>query len=274
MLQKTFSIYGDEIENTQFFIEIGRKHIACFSKNISANALTALEFFQLDEYDVNEFDTVLYEVKNNSRLFTTKFETTNLVWNTAECICIPKTYSEATSDHDFFNLMYGEKQETTLFADAITDCMVVARIDNHLINSIRNYFPDAHYFHQFYFLIKNIQHKNREGNAIHLVFYPDYFTILASKNSQLQLIQTIAYNTPEEVLYFTLNVQQQYQMVPEDTIVEAYGFIVQGSALYTILMQYLQHFSIVAASAENFAAEGFAENPFHFFQHFLNYDPS
>ncbi len=271
MLQKTFGIYGEGLDGSALFIEVGRKHVACFCRSETSPVITAMEFFQFAEYDAGGFETLLYEIKNNSRLFTEAGKKVSVVWNTGESVCIPGAFATERGRSDFFNLVYGEKENTIVSGEETNGLMVASRVDELLQHTVENYFPGAQYVHQHYFLVNELMLNASSEPSMQLVFYPDYFTVAVCKDAQLQIIQTREYQVPEDVLYFILNICKQHDLPVADIDITASGFIVANSALYSLLVQYLQRFSLANTQRENFAAEGFDEQPLHFFRHFLNY---
>ncbi|MEP6512766.1 MAG: DUF3822 family protein, partial [Parafilimonas sp.] len=92
MLPKTFGIYNYNEQEINLFIEIAKKHIACFSKSAKKSVLHSFEFFQFDASRNENFEQLLNDVKTQSDLLKKYFQNIQIVWNNEECICVPAEF--------------------------------------------------------------------------------------------------------------------------------------------------------------------------------------
>lgn len=267
MLQKTYSIYADDLNDVQLFIEVGKNHIACWCKKQNENKLKAFEFFQCDNYAAENFEELIDSTRLYSRLLTMPVNNTHFFWNTDETLCVP----QEKKDDDFlkanFELMFGDAFNKKIFSSSTEKSTVAWRIENRQQEIAQECFRGAIFDHQYTFLFPSLQ---LIGARTYLLFYPHYFTLLLIKNNTPQFAQTRNYNSPEDVLYFVLNVFEQYNIEKSATVFCG-GFIDEQSKLYETLFQYLEGFQLLNADENLFDSAEFKNFSSHYFAPYINY---
>lgn len=268
MLQKTYSIYSDDLNDVQLFVETGKNHLACWCRKNNDDILRAFEFFQYDTGSAQNFEALINNAKMYSRLLTMPVAGTAFFWNTDEVLCVPKDKNEALFLEQNFELLKGSLPGTTIYSQPANNCTVAWRINTNDQLNANKCFSGALFTHQFAALLPALQ-PSPESN-IYLFFYPNYFTACLFKHNTLHYINTIKYATPEDVLYFILNVCQQYG-VELNVAIYCGGFINEQSKLYETLYQYLEGFQLLTPAVMQFASDEFKEYPLHYFTPYINY---
>ncbi len=273
MLQKTFSIYNDDLQGCRLFIETGTGYIACWCRNTETSMVKAFELFRFQQPDEGSFENMLREAKLNSKLFDTHFEKVYLVWGNEECIPVPSVYCSSDTAEDYFSLMYGA-ETCGAYINTVNDITLVSGRLSKQQDAFKKYFPSAGDEHKFSLLLKKYfsDAYNATAGRVHLLFYSGHFIITVIKENLLQLMQSRQYETAEDVLYMILNACAQNGLNPEETKITAGGMIDVKSSLYTALYMYLEGFEIETADKNMMDAEGFGEYPAHYFAPFFNYD--
>ena len=271
MLQKTFSIYGDDLNNCVLFFEAGRRHIACLCKDAESNTVKAFELFQFDTIADEEYEKILDEVRLFSKLMMPDYKTVHIILEEKEALCVPAEFYNDESAEGLLNIMFGEAKEKDIYTQRLGDKIILSRAIGAKIIAITKYFPGADQVHKFYAMLKEYTaNKNlTAANEVCVVFYPDHILLMAWKENNLQIIRSADYQTPEDVLYMILNVCEQYGMPVHDTKVNISGMVDKQSNLYRTLYQYLRGLEIHEPDESNFSAEGFKEYPLHFFTPFV-----
>jgi len=268
MLHKTFSIYSDDLEDVLLFIEAGKNHIACWCKKPGDDRLRAFEFFRCNDCSSENLEEIVDNARLYSKLLTMPVNATNFFWNTNEVLCLPP----GNNDPDFlkanFELLFGNTPNTKIFSASTELCTVAWRIEDEQQHIAQDCFRGALFTHQYTSLLKSL-HSIRANN-FYLIFYPNYFTLVVFKDEQLQFAQTRKYNTPEDVLYFVLNVCTQYNIEKSVNILSG-GFIDEKSSLYEILYQYLEGFQLMRVDENAFATEAFKDFLSHHYIPYINY---
>ncbi|MEO8713149.1 MAG: DUF3822 family protein [Parafilimonas sp.] len=268
MLQKTYSIYSDDLNDVQLCVEAGKNHIACWCKKPGDNTLRAFEFFMCDDYTAENFEALIDNTKLNSRLLTMPVRSTNFFWNTDEALCLPAGKDDADFLKANFDLMFGDSFDSKIFSASTAQCTVAWRLNDlqqHIAKQCFNAVAFSHPFTQLFSLLKT-----NNKTALYLFFYPNYFTLIAVKENKLQFAQTRKYAIPEDVLYFVLNVFKQYD-IEKNTNIFCGGFIDEKSKLYEILYQYLEGFQLMQVDETSFSTDEFKQYSPHYFLPYINY---
>jgi hypothetical protein len=268
MLQKTYSIYSDDLNDVQLFVEIGKNHIACWCKKKGDNKLQAFEFFQCDDSTAEDFEELIDNAKLYSRLLTMPAAGVNFFWNTNEVLCVPKEKDNTAFLQQNFELLSGSLPGSTIASKPTEHCLVAWRIENKKQKTVTQCFPGAAFMHQYIALLPSLQQAHE--SAVYLFFYPRYFTLCAFKSNKLNYINTIKYTTTEDVLYFVLNVCKQYE-IENNVAVYCGGFIDEKSKLYDMLYQYLAGFQLLKADETQLTTDEFKEYSLHYFTPYINY---
>jgi hypothetical protein len=267
MLQKTYSIYADDLNDVQLFIEAGKNHIACWCKKQNEHKLKAFEFFQCDDYAAENFEDLIDNTRLYSRLLTMPVNNTRFFWNTDETLCLPLQKSDDFLKENF-ELILGDSLNKKIFSSTTNKCTVAWRIENRQQQIAQESFRGAIFDHQYTSLFSSPQFIDKTG--MHLLFYPHYFTLIVIKDEKLQFAQTRKYNSPEDVLYFVLNVFEQYN-IEKNTTVFCGGFINEQSKLYEALFQYIEGFQLMNADENLFDTAEFKNYSPHYFAPYINY---
>jgi len=264
MLQKTYSIYSDDLSSQQLFIEVGNNHLACWCKKAEENKFAAFEFFQCEDYDASTFEKLINEAKLYSKLLVLDVVNKTIIWLTDKKLILPASLNvNENFIKDNFMLVYGNGNNSKFILRNYEDYLIVSSIENYLFNAARNVFPKADFQ-------PASQITNNEEDGITLFFYPNYFSVIAYKESMLQFFQTRFYNAPEDVLYVLSNIIHQYGFEKNIKIVTG-GFINERSRLFEVLYQYFEGLELGTVNEILFVSPEFKEYPSHYFLPYVNY---
>lgn len=267
MLQKTYSIYSDDLHDVQLIVEAGKNHIACWCKKENENSILAFEFFLCDAYHAENFEQLIDQAKLHSRLLTMPVLNIHFYWNNTEALCLPNENTDADFLEANFNLIFGESNKSKVFFTNTEHCLVAWRVEDKLWQAAQKCFGEAVYSHQFAALLSAL---HPVATCLYLLFYPHYFAVVAFKESKLQFIQNVNYNTPEDVLYFVLNVCKQYG-IENKTGILCGGFVEEKSKLYEMLYQYLEGLELIKPDETKLGADEFKQYAPHYFVPYINY---
>jgi len=273
MVQKVFGIYRETSAPCQLTIEAGKEHLACWQTIIESGKIFAFELFRYEKKQQEEFAPVFDMIKQQSRLLHLYFPDVRIVWQHEICVCVPEElYNEQAAD-EYLNITFGKNNMALTKSTAIGGMILHYRISNAAQNLLQQYFPDATSLHKYHLLITEWLAKEDDlpADFIQLLFYEHHFILMAVKQSQLQLINSFNYQTPEDVLYHILNVCERLAMNKEQTHFHFSGLIDVQSNLFKELELYMSNMSTSNAPAEILAADGFQEFPSHYFSSFLNF---
>lgn len=264
MLQKTYSIYSDDLTNQQLFIEVGKNHLACWCRKPEEKKIAAFEFFQCEDYDASGFENLINQVKLYSKLLMLDTSSTTIIWTSDKKLIIPAALNaDENFIKDNFILIYGSDDTVKFLTRNYEDYLVVTNIEKYLYLAASRIFPKA----EFQPACQIIE---TDEDSIQLFFYPNYFSVIVCKNASLQFFQTKFYGIPEDVLYTVLNILEQYQIDKNIKII-AGGFIDARSNLYDLLYQYLEGLELGSVDETLFTSPEFQDYPAHYFLPYVNY---
>jgi hypothetical protein len=196
---------------------------------------------------------------------------TKFILNTDEVICIP--LNSNSKDDEFlrqnFELLFGTATDAEIFSKEYAEYLIATRIEKKSLVAARSFFNEMEVHSQYGCLLPALNSNDNAG-VLYLFFYPRYFSLIASKDGKLQLAQTRTYSTAEDVLYFILNVFQQYAIEKNSEILTG-GFIDEKSKLYETLYQYLEGMKLAPVDETLFASDAFKDYSPHYFLPYTNY---
>lgn len=264
MLQKTYSIYSDDLNNQQLYIEVGKNHLACWCRKAAEKKFTAFEFFQCEDYDASTFENLINQSKLYSKLLTLDVTDTTLLWVSDKKLVIPAEFNtDENFIKDYFALIYGINGDEKFVTGGYEDYLIVTSIEKYLYNAAHNIFPKAS-------IQPSCQIVKTQDNIAQLFFYPGYFSITVYKEGKLQFFQTKHYSNPEDVLYTVVNIFHQYNIEKNIEIITG-GFINKDSKLYEVLHQYLEGLMLGTVDETLFVSPEFKDYPAHYFLPYTNY---
>jgi hypothetical protein len=193
---------------------------------------------------------------------------TNFFWNTNEVLCLPPEKNDPGFLKANFELLFGNLPGAKIFSSSTELCTIAWRIEEQQQHIAQECFRGALFTHQYTLLLPSLY--SGKANCFYLLFYPNYFTLVVFKEDKLQFAQTRKYNTPEDVLYFILNVCKQYA-IEKDVEIFCGGFVDEKSKLYELLYQYLEGFQLMHVDENIFTAEAFKEFSSHYYIPYINY---
>lgn len=122
---------------------------------------------------------------------------------------------------------------------APSQLICLSAVQKSLFTLLKKQFPQAKHQLQTAQLLRHwrteLQHKSR----IYLHLHPKQLQIAAFESTNLLFINSFPYETPADVLYFSLLIYQQLQWEPTVIPLSISGEIVQNSEIYKQLQKYI-----------------------------------
>src|SRR6476660_1583622 len=141
MIQKTFGIYPESESSSNLFIEVGAKHMVCWTMN-DDTAVSTFEFFQADNETKTHLKEIFKQTKLHSKILDSSYSKVTLVLDNECCLLIPKMNLTEDQKHDLLQIAFGE---TTLSEKKTTEGSVnyLYSVHQQLRELLRNEFPTA-----------------------------------------------------------------------------------------------------------------------------------
>ena len=275
MVQKSFGIYSNKQEDCHLFIEVGERHLACWTLSVEDNAWNAFELFQFQNTpDEQSFEVIFAEVKLHAALIGKTYQSTKVIWENADALCVPNPYFTEDLIDDYIQTVIGNKPNTVSRSAQVSDIKLLYLVNAQVLKIITDQFPGAEHFHkQQLFLSKGPQPQLLEAyhGQVYLLFYEGHFLMAVYKQKQLQLIRSFDYQTPEDVVYHLLNMSALLGLELSTTIFIVAGLIDLDSSLFTELYKYIPVLQMEKAADGFQNNEVFSEFPAHYFTPFFKY---
>lgn len=220
----------------KLIVEISHQHIAILLKN--ELELCAFELYEIDIIKTS-WQNIFVAIKNYSKILTQNFLQTQIVINNNECLIIPNDFFSKDSVEPYLASVFGNNLSVKYNAEYLNfknKPIAAYRIQNVLDEQIKNNFLKINYTHSYSKILDNLLAK--ETLVLEIVkvqFYGSFMIVVVVANSTLQLIQTYNYNSAEDVVYYLLNIVQEFGLQVKNTPVEVSGFIDLKSKHYELL---------------------------------------
>ncbi len=260
-LKRLFEITEEGKESVQpvLSMELGEKH-CCFSiTDFASQELKKLVYYNAEEIN----DDFL------SELFTAHAELTDPYFKVLVCYdypqsCLVPSKNYRHEDGAFLvNTLTGMPAGASIVAEAINEWQLnnIYVVPQKVHDRISKTFSTGKYWHRNTVNIKS-NTATTEGGDLFVNFRNADFTVLASANGKLLLAQAFSYSTPDDVIYYLLNICKQFGLSQQQVNISLSGLVEQQSALYRELHQYFLNITFRNAAWKIPVTD---ESPAHFF---------
>ncbi len=241
MVKKVVSVYGDisiqsPFNSDQLIIEISNYHIACLVKLSVKQELAAVEVYHFNSFEEEWYD-IFQEIRSKSKILNRGFIDTRVFFNLPETLLIPAAFNKETAVEDYLQLVHGDMINQLVKTDTIhlnPPITVATKIKRALMDAVNSNLMMITSHNSYRVFIENMFEASRPYNhsLLKVQLYHQEMLVGLAYSNELQLAQLYTQNTPEDILYHLLNVLQQYNLKPEETVLELSGMIELKSALY------------------------------------------
>lgn len=280
MVHKRISIYGElgvqsPFNNDQLLLEVSNTHMALLVKLAGKNHAVALEIFDFDS-SVNSWYDIFYHVRLDSKVLDRSYNDTRVYFNLDEALIIPLDKFSANASDAYLTTIYGDNINHVVKYDNINaepELINLFRIKkdlNDMVNSNLMMVTPRHLYSKLLEDVFSNPAKIAKGNFLKIQFYYHQMLIVLMKDGQLQLIQSYSFQTADDVLYYLLNITQQFGLSPQEIQVEISGLIDIKSQKFEYIQKVFSKISFDTISNENFFRNYIGEYPLHYFSPFLN----
>jgi hypothetical protein len=170
---------------------------------------------------------------------------TRIIFVSDQHTLLPSAYFREEEMDELFRFHFGEEKEGTVLSQRI-DCFEVQllyRVPASLLAACKARLPGAVISHHCAGLAENfyLQHKNQPDKLVLLHHRPHAIDLVVKAGRKLILLNTFKCDTPEDILYHTLNAYEQLQLNPENESLLLAGDVVAGSPVSNLLKSYIRN---------------------------------
>jgi hypothetical protein len=217
------------------------------------------------------FSEQLDSIIDNDPYLQGNIKDVTIVYNYEESNLIPDGYFNLGLNKTLTEVVFGKAKKGLVISEKVNNWLLynVYRIPREVHTKLQQRFSAGRYWHFYSLLLASITPSNDPGPVCTLTFYADRFICFIADGGKLQLLQTWAYQTPEDVSYYLLAVCSRFKFDQETIHIRVGGLIDEQSALYTELLKYFLIVSPAAVPASMQTNELLREIPQHYFSPLL-----
>lgn len=278
MPNKSFSIYSPEEfaveENDQLILEIAQSHLACIVTKENKTVIAACEFFTFTQDEGSKFDNLFNEITRQSKILSRTQSSVRVYINNEYCIPVPIFNFNKDIAAELLEVVYGEDLASAIQFQHVPvepGIINVYRVRQDVHGYLQRRFQKVTLSHAYSNIIRRAT-SHTSGHTDELItiqFYNTFMIVVVVKNGGLQLIQTFMYETPEDVLYYLLNITRQFELFSERLTLKISGMIDVEFKLYRELITYFKRIVLENEVGPN-AIPDLGEHPVHYFTPFFN----
>jgi hypothetical protein len=278
MPNKRFSIFSSEgftvEESDQLIIEIANSHLACVVTKDNKRVIAACELFTFTEGEVEKLHQLFTDISRDSKILSSTPASAKIYINNEFCIPVPIFKFSREIAAEYLNLVYGEDLSSKINFQHIPvepGMMNVYRVKENVYNYLDQRFNKATFHHSYTNIIRRVTSNANlvSDEFIAVQFYDTFLIAAVMKNGVLQMIQTFVYETPEDVLYYLLNVTHRFELFSHTLTIKISGMIDLDFKLYRELITYFKKV-IVENETVSASIPELGEHPLHYFTPFFN----
>jgi len=279
MVQKQISIYGEleteaPFNSDQLVMEVGNSHIALMVKYSGKKYVGTFELFQFDSALMEWYD-IFQQVRTESIILDRSYNDSRIFFNLNEAVVIPANAFNTSAAEAYLTAIHGDstqhvvKYDNVNVAEGLVNIYRIKRQMNDMVNSNLMMVTPRHIYSK---VLENTLNSNEISNGVFLKlqFYYNLMLVVLIKDGKLFLIQSYTYQTADDVLYYLLNIAEQFQLSTTETKVGISGIIDVKSHEFDYIEKLFKKISFSDLKADNLFQNFTGEYPPHYFTPFLN----
>ncbi|MBL0358787.1 MAG: DUF3822 family protein [Chitinophagaceae bacterium] len=261
-IQATGTLSAD----ARLLIEVSQQGIAYIIID-NGNECVALQSQHFtNDTSLDKAANALKQLAANESILQEQFKNITVVYAYPEALLVPSDFVSDSNKKEMLELVHGD------VTDAFTRADFLYRHHTHniytvprQIDAVVSYLFSSPVSTHLYSLLPDM-FKER-GNHLYCIFSTSSFIAMLLKQGKLQAIQTFKYKTPEDVVYYLLQLCQGFEVEVDDTYVHLHGMIDVSSSLYAEMRKYFLKLQFAALPDSYTYPEDISDYPAHYFSH-------
>lgn len=261
LLKTLFTIGEDREDSDVLLLQTGVDHCSCGYFNEASRSFNLIRYIGFDDGASMEtkLPAILREIKGN------RFKKVLVCSAFEQALIIPQKTSADGSR--LLNSMY-DGPFSNHRSDVIGEWQVINAyaMPDLVHGAFESAFPMAKYIHAYTPVLK-VYNGFMADDQVDIDFSVQHFRVMVKKSNQLQLIQTYAYKTPLDVIYYLLKICYEYGLNQSEVFVILSGLVDSDSAMYKELHHYFLHLHFAKTPDYKLPA---SDHPHHYFTSLYN----
>ncbi len=180
------------------------------------------------------------------------FKSVHLTYSSPRATLIPHTYFSEEKSKNILKLNYGDSSTDETFTNTLPSFSgkLIVGIPDKLKGFIKKQYPGQAIIHECLPFLWSANLSVSADKFVAVFIRKDYFWLIYSDKGQLKFFNSFAYQTDDDILYFSLNMISSLGLDPEKTPIYMEGMASKKAAIYHRFRQYLKHVQLAAASPD------------------------
>lgn len=241
-------------------LEIGKEYCVVAFLHKTTNAIQHIRVLSLDETDAAR---QLAELTASWR--ETSFQSVTVCSAYPESILFPNKFF--AGDYALLDQLYDQPAQR-YFHDTIGEWQIVNAysLPQSICQAFEQSFDAVQYIHAYTPAIK-VYNGFVADHQLSVHFSAQTFRVLLKKDMAIHLVQTYAYQTPLDVVYYLLKTCYEFGLQQQDVFLILSGLVEKESNLYTELQQYFTNIHFAQTPEIGLPQ---SPHPHHFFTSIYN----
>ncbi len=190
---------------------------------------------------------------------------TTICYDYRESILVPEKFNSSVNEKALA-LMYGEDTGAVVNIDLVTSSEIYNhyRVSKSIKNTLTQRFRPVNIFHSTSLQLEAL---SGTSDILYCIIFHNVLKVILIRNGKLQIVQQFLYSSPEDAVYYLLNVCQQHNTNPAEITVRLSGMVDQQSALFTEIYAYFLTIEFEKVNEGVYPSASLKELPVHFFSH-------
>lgn len=258
--------------NSNTTVQIGAKYVSiALAQN---SVINSFELFEISEANsISQYQ----ECFAQSSLLKNISSKCNVVFNASEFLLVPNAKFSVVNIDSYLASTYGDADSKTIINctdDSLLGKLsihIIYRIKSDLYEAVNKYCSNAKYLHATTIPVINLFNSQQTiYEKLKIQFYQSSMLVMVIYNNQLKLVQTYNYNSPEDILYYLLNILQEFSLNVESTFVEVSGLIDINSQHFLLLQSLFSKLSLEAVNNQPLFTNSVPVANAHYYTPFIN----
>lgn len=255
-----------KFDSTHLYLEVGPMGISMLviGDNKYVDGIVTYAFAAgISENDMAEKAVSIFKT---DQLLQRNFTKVHICWSFAESIIAPNELIDIHQKDDLLNLVFGDAKNFVTCNDFIykNNLHNLFRVPQSIMKVVSTNFPIALQTHLFSILIN---HDLPEGNHLFTIFYNNILSIIACKEGKLQIVQNFEYTSPDDCVFYMLNICKGFAIDPDTVNLHISGMIDVNSGLFGAIYKYFIQIDFQKLPESFIYPPELLALPNHFFYH-------
>jgi hypothetical protein len=174
----------------------------------------------------------------------------------------------------YLTAVYGNADNCKYESDVVkiaTNPATIFRLPQTLDEAIKKRFVLFNYKHTYTKILENLLSDDKMlMEMLKVQFYPKTMVVTVIYGNKLMMIQSYPYNSPEDIIYYLLNIVQEFSLNVKSTPVEVSGTLDIASRHFELLENVFGRLSLETISGDGIFKEHLSVSNAHFYTPFIN----